>query len=409
MTLKVMYRGTIVGNLSVSDQTKMVFEYSQEWMTSKSSFPISHSLPLSGNYIRGIKDHNFFSNLLPEAAARQSICRDLGISADNDFELLKAIGGECAGALQISPERIEQHPSNSYEKISEETLKKSINSIRSLPRLKAGGIHRLSLAGAQDKWPVYYNKSTLYWPEEGSPSSHILKFINSDYKELNWNESYTTFLASCLGLQVMDVSIHNGYSLVRRYDRIPDSNGEIERLHQEDFCQALGYSSFTKYESEKGPEFAECIKLVRKISTAPLEDVANLIHWQILNLLLGNSDGHAKNLSILYTKKGIRLAPFYDLVCTRIYKGISPDLAFSIGGVSDPGHIGKKDWGKMAEELEISPRYIFRILAGFLNDLDQNLGYFHEQFIQKSGDNPILNRINQLIKKQIRRTRTLLN
>ena len=362
MTLKVMYNNTIVGNLSVNDQSKMVFEYTQKWLNSKKSFPISHSLPLSGNYIRGIKDHNFFTNLLPEAAARQSICRDLGISVDNDFELLKA-----------------------------------------------GGVLRLSLAGAQDKWPVYYNKSTLYWPIEGSSSSHILKFINNDFKGLNWNESYTTFLASCLGLQVMDVSIHNGYSLVCRYDRIADSNGTIIRLHQEDFCQALGYSSFTKYESEKGPEFSKCIKLVREISTAPLEDVANLIRWQILNLLLGNSDGHAKNLSILYTEKGVRLAPFYDLVCTRIYKGISPDLVFSIGGVSDPGHIGKKNWGKMAEELEISSRYIFRILAGFLNELDQNLEHFHEQFIQKSGDNPILIRINQLIKKQIRRTGFLLS
>lgn len=102
-------------------------------------------------------------------------------------------------------------------------------------------------------------------------------------------------------------------------------SGLIIRLHQEDLCQALGYSSHTKHESEGGPGFKDCIHLVRSVSSSPAEDVMNLIRWQVINLLFGNSNGHAKNLSLLFSEDGIRLAPFYDLVCTRIYKRISPD------------------------------------------------------------------------------------
>jgi len=104
MNLKVLYCNSLVGTLHQDQEGRICFTYSREWPVSPDSFPVSQSLPLSGDYEQGTVDHRFFANLLPEAAARETICRGLGISRDNDFELLAAIGGECAGALQIVPE-----------------------------------------------------------------------------------------------------------------------------------------------------------------------------------------------------------------------------------------------------------------------------------------------------------------
>ena len=239
-----------------------------------------------------------------------------------------------------------------------------------------------------------------------APSSHILKFDNRDYRGLTDNETYTTFLAHKLGLPVVDTTARKGYSLTRRYDRPANSDGTIRRQHQEDFCQALGFSYNTKYETEGGPTLKACIELLRDISIKPAEDVMNLIRWQILNLLLGNSDGHAKNISILYTENGPELAPFYDIVCTRVYDGISPDLAFSIGGKTDPGHISSNDWNKFAAELEVSPRLIFRMLNESISALESSLSSWSTGFEELYGKRNVQDRINQLIRRQCRRTLT---
>lgn len=409
MSLNVYYRNSFVGTLGYHDQESRIhFEYSHDWISSPDSFPISQSLPLSGDYKRGTTDHRFFANLLPEAAARETICRGLGISIDNDYELLAAIGGECAGALRIVPEEGNKADVYDYEPISDTDLKKAIDTRISYTRLSAGGKLRLSLAGAQDKWPVYFDGERLYWPLGSAPSSHILKFASRDFKGLNWNEAYTSFVAGHLGLPAVDVSIGNGYSLTQRYDRIKDENGTIYRLHQEDFCQAMGYPYYKKYESDGGPAFRDCIELLKAISVSSAKDQISLLRWQILNLLLGNADGHAKNISILYGENGPELAAFYDLVCTAVYPAISKDLALSVGGNSDPGQIRVEDWNRFAADLGMRPGIILNSLNTFIELLQDNLDDYHKEFVAQNGTDPVLDRINQAIRKQFRRTRTLL-
>ena len=100
--LVVRYQRQTIGELTQSDSALMRFQYNATWVETSSAFPISLSLPLDGSF-SVTTSHNFFANLLPEANVRQQICKSLGISYDNDFQLLKAIGGDCAGALSISP------------------------------------------------------------------------------------------------------------------------------------------------------------------------------------------------------------------------------------------------------------------------------------------------------------------
>ena len=104
--LNVWCNGQHVGYLWRDGGNDIGFQYSEEWLENPVRFPVSVTLPLrSEPYEPGGEKrvaHHFFANLLPEGGSRQRICREKGISEGNDFELLRAIGGECAGALSIA-------------------------------------------------------------------------------------------------------------------------------------------------------------------------------------------------------------------------------------------------------------------------------------------------------------------
>ena len=123
-------------------------------------------------------------------------------------------------------------------------------------------------------------------------------------------------LAKRSGLPVPEVTILQGKHLVyliERYDRKRDDHGRISRLHQEDFCQALGYSYAKKYEGEDGPDLKKCFSLLSDHSTQPIVDKKILLEWAVFNYLIGNCDAHAKNISMLITRENYRLG---TLLCT---------------------------------------------------------------------------------------------
>ncbi len=109
-------------------------------------------------------------------------------------------------------------------------------------------------------------------------------------------------------------------------------DGRLIRLAQTDLCQLAGKPSEVKYETDGGPGFVECFKLVSQYSVMPAVDQRSLLKWLFFNLYTGNNDSHAKNLALLNTKSGLRLAPFYDLMCTRLYSGLGRHFAFQFGG-----------------------------------------------------------------------------
>jgi serine/threonine-protein kinase HipA len=144
-------------------------------------------------------------------------------------------------------------------------------------------------------------------------------------------------LANACDLNVAPIEIGKvediDYLLAQRYDRIQDNEGNIQRLHQEDFCQALGIPSEIKHQSEGGPSLADCFALIRDASSAPAPDLIALLDAVIFNLLIGNHDAHAKNFSwLVMPDRSVRLAPLYDLVCTVYYPELTDKMAMKIGG-----------------------------------------------------------------------------
>jgi serine/threonine-protein kinase HipA len=405
VTLIVYFQGVPAGRLWLDEKRRFVFQYEPGWVENPKAAPLSLSLPLRVEPFEDDLPRAFFSNLLPEAAIRQAVARKLGISELNDFALLEAIGGECAGAVSVLPEGEKPGSEHEYTPLNEQQLHEVVKALPSRPLLAGEEGVRLSLAGAQNKLPVYIEDDRIYLPKGGSPSSHILKPPIRDLEGTVENEAFCMMLAKQMGLPVPGVKVLRGMDtlfFIERYDRRRDEKGKLMRLHQEDFCQALGVSPDQKYESEGGPSFARCFGLLKGHSASPAADQKALLNWVVFNLLIGNADAHAKNLALLFTDDGPRLAPFYDLLCTAIYEGITDKLAMKIGGENRPDWVQVRHWEIFAEDVGIKSRLVTATLRGMAEGIVKDAEDVSARFEEKFGESAVIQKILAVIKKRSR-------
>lgn len=355
----VYYEKSICGYL-YEEQNSISFQYEKEWL--KSKHPISVSLPLQEPAFSEQKTRAFFSNLLPEATIRMMIAKYFGLSERNDIGILKKIGGECAGAISVLSSDTLPDDNGYYEEISESKLRAILDNLPQKPLLIQMSDYRLSLAGAQEKLPVYMKDNRFYLPRGSHPSNYIIKPDIALFKDMSMNELYCMKLAQRLGLPTAETSLIQMDDMrllsVKRYDRARDENGRLRRLHQEDFCQALSVMPDYKYESEGGPSLEDCSLILSRYSSQPILDKHRFIQWIIFNVFIGNTDAHAKNISLLYYDNKIILAPFYDLLSTLIYDSISKKLAMKIGGENRLEWIMLRHWDRLAEKLEVKKAYM---------------------------------------------------
>ncbi len=406
--LNVWQGQRLVGSIWRNELGRIGFCYANEWLAA-GGFAISQSLPLQVDEFppdHGLA-HRYFANLLPEGGARDRIVRDFKI-ANSDFSLLRAIGGECAGALSTLP--IEQRPTaeHRYDKLSENEMVELVLTRGRVYKRSANDTPRLSLAGAQNKCPVLVENDGCWLPMQGAPSSHILKFELPDYRNIPAYETFTTMLAEAIGLPVVSIRLRsvkgNRYALIARYDRYRDENQQIVRLHQEDFCQALGKGYEHKYQADGGPAFADCYRLLKDVSSVPDDDLGCLLDWQIFNALAGNADAHVKNLSLLYHANGnIRLAPCYDLISTCAIEHIDHHLALFVGDQNNPYVLSRKDWMLLAEQCELRPQFVHDRVLEMTRSLVQALQPTRNRFEGLYGHCDALQRIEHVVKKQCRR------
>lgn len=408
--LEVRYGARRVGILRADEERRFVFRYIEDWLRAPDAFPVSIMLPLQPNETVGGGAHAFFANLLPEGGVRHAVCRRLGISEGNDMELLRAIGGECAGALSIVTSSVSlEEPEPEYEELSVQRLQQlASDDDRVVPLLIGGPQTRLSLAGAQDKIPVAVLNGNIHLPLNGSPSTHILKLPNARYPHLPQNEAFILGLARHCELDAVRADVLRTTKphslLVERYDRRrSESRWPATRVHQEDFCQALGLLPAQKYEQEGGPTLVQSVAVVRAHASEPLRDLQRLLRWQVFNAAVGNADGHGKNLSILYGDDGPRLAPFYDLVSTREYSSLDRLMAMSVGGRRNADELGIEQWAALADHLDMRDRAVIQLVRATLEMLRAHLGGWVAEFRQTYGRLPVLQTLPPRIERQIRR------
>ena len=371
-SLSVYLRDASVGVLHLDTRRRFVFQYNQNWLESDQAIPLSLHLPLQTEAFSDDRARPFFANLLPESEPRRVIARKLGISEQNDFALLEAVGGECAGAVSLLPDDVQSDTNPDYRLLTARELNTLIEEMPNRPMLAGEAGVRLSLAGAQNKLPVYFDGQHISLPMGGAPSSHILKPPIAGIPHTVENEAFCMRMADLMGLPVPAIQILQKAQplyLISRYDRELNTMGGLLRIHQEDFCQALGVPPDAKYEVEGGPGLKDCFNLVREHSIQPAADISLLLDWVIFNFFIGNADAHAKNISLLLTDKGPELAPFYDLMCTAVYPQLAKRMAMKIGNENRPDWIIERRWQTFAEEISVN----YRLVQKKLNDVSKTI------------------------------------
>lgn len=376
-TLDVYLHDRYAGQLVQDDTGALGFAYTPAYLARDDARPISFSMPLAEAPYPDRIARPYFSGLLPDEGARRRLAAALGVSEGNAFGLLEIIGGECAGALSLyaegeTPPAVDE---GDIEPLDSARLRDIIQELRVRPLLGGEEGVRLSLAGAQDKLAVCLEGDTIALAKGGRPTTHILKPVIEALDGTVENELFCLRLARRIGLNAPNALLRSAgdlsFILVERYDRIAHPDGRIERLHQEDFCQALSVPPELKYEEEGGPGSAACLDLIARATGRPAADRLAFVRMLIFHYLVGNADAHAKNFALLYRSTAPDLAPAYDVVCTAAYKRLAKRLAMAIGGRAVPDTIQLDNWLALVPATRLAQRLLTRDLTDMAASITQ--------------------------------------
>ena len=354
--LEVWLLSQRAGTLWLKDG-ELQFQYGALWLEQPQAIALSQSLPLQAEPFGDRACRPFFAGLLPEGQLRQRIAQQCQISRSNDFGLLVVIGGDCAGAVSLVVGDQVAAP-DAVEWLEQDQLIALLDDLPQRPMLAQRDGLRLSLAGAQDKLPVVFDGARIGLPLGSTASTHILKPAIAAVEGSVINEAFCMALGKAMGLQVADAEIlaagDRQVLLVGRYDRRRGDGERWLRLHQEDFCQALGIQPELKYQNEGGPDLTACFGLLRRATRPSAPQVIRLLDAVAFNALIGNHDAHAKNFSLLYTERTPTLAPLYDLLCTAVYPTLTAKMAMKLGSKYRFSEVQSRHWEKFAEAAGLS-------------------------------------------------------
>lgn len=363
--LVALLGGRVVGHVEQNLQGKLRFTYDQVWRDWPGAYPLSLSMPIGRREHEDEKIRPYLEGLLPD---NDWILRRWGsqfhVSARNPFTLLAHVGEDCAGAVQFCrPDRVaelrnEVHPPVRW--LSDAEVAEILRELRTenaTGRVTADPGY-FSLPGAQPKTALLYQDGQWGVPSGRTPTTHILKPPLGDLEGFAENEHLCLRLAGALGLPVARSEVMRFDSeaaiVVERYDRLAVGE-QIMRVHQEDFCQALGIPPRIKYEAEGGPGAAAMAAVLREFSSAPDEDLDTLLRALALNWAIGGTDAHAKNFSLLIATRQVRLAPLYDVASILPYPRRIPlqkaNLALRVGGEYRIPKIGRRHWERLVTEM----------------------------------------------------------
>lgn len=364
--------GRIVGNNS-SDSC---FAYSDNYLKSEGAAPISLSLPLQPEPFSPAQTRKFFEGLLPEGFTRRNLAQWMHVAEGDYLSLLYGLGRECLGALCVSVPG--ETVSASYSRITEDEVR----------QLAAEGATKsaelvlkshLSLTGASGKVGLYYDPGNSVWylPQGTAPSTHIVKQSHVRLGGIVTNEQLSLLTAARCGIEIADsFIIDTGHGedaevlfATRRYDRRFAADSKLVdglpcplRLHQEDFAQAMGIPADEKYEKEPRGYLRGMFDLLRRYSADPITDQLKLWDIVVFNFLVGNTDSHIKNFSLLYSpnQRAVRLAPAYDIVSTSVYPESTREMAFFIGDALSLDDLTRDSFRLAAREIGLGERMAMR-------------------------------------------------
>jgi serine/threonine-protein kinase HipA len=395
------------GVLEQDANATLSFTYNEDYLASSSARIISVSMPLTETAYTNTTAKPFFSGLLPDESSRNRLANALGVSDTNAFGMLEIIGGDCAGALALYPHDSDMNKHNAVDEVlDEKQLDNLLKELSGNPLLGGRKDIRLSLAGAQDKLAVKVHDDKVMLVKNGEPTTHILKPAIQGLKGTSQNEAFCMMLARRVGLNAPHVQFstteNTAYILVERFDRDSSDNNAIQRLHQEDFCQALSVPPELKYEDEGGPGVDASLKLIQGVANQPAADRLSFLHMQIFHYLVGNADAHAKNFALLHARDATApcLAPVYDVVCTAVYPRLTKKMAMRIGNRNNPSTLHLKHWLDLVPDTKASQKLLTKEMKRLALDIVPQAQQLFDESTQLGIDHPVLKDLLKVIVKR---------
>ena len=346
-SLSIWTNGLRLGVWTIPARGEMQLQYDADWVKSDAGRPLSLSLPfnIENVSLKGEKVFNFFDNLLPDSdAIRKRVAERFKTGSTDAFDLLKAIGRDCVGAVQLLGET--ELP-DAFEKIegtplTEEDIERYLDETTAPGGFAAArdpdADFRVSIAGAQEKTAFLRWNGKWQKPHGSTPTTHIFKLPmglvggrRADFSTSVDNEWLCLRLLKAYGLNVAEATMETfgkqRVLVVERFDRRTSPDGRwLMRLPQEDFCQVEGVSPLRKYESEGGPGLKALFTTLKQSVNAE-NDMRTLLASQVLFWLLRAPDGHAKNFSVHILPGGrFRMTKLYDVMSAYPVLGDGPNL-----------------------------------------------------------------------------------
>ncbi|MYB98472.1 MAG: type II toxin-antitoxin system HipA family toxin [Gemmatimonadetes bacterium] len=406
--------GRLLGEITRDAKGRLRFTYDAAWRADDTAYPLSLSMPLTAAEHGHDRIEPWLWGLLPDnenVLARWA--RRFQVSARSAFSLLRATGQDCPGGVQFArAERAGRLLGAGPREVdwlttaNVETRLRTLRSDNSAWRLEED-VGQFSLAGAQAKTALLLESRRWGIPRGVTPTTHILKPPIPGFPGHCENEHICLAVAGALGIPVARSRVcrfgEETAIVVERYDRTK-VGGRLARLHQEDLCQALGRSPLNKYESEGGPGCRDIGGAVRSYCNRPGEDLRTFVKAIALNRVLGGTDAHARNFSLLIGAAGnVRLAPLYDLASALPYPGhYAPrlKLAMKVGGEARLGYIRIRHWERFAAEVGLPSEEVLGICQSVAAEVPDRLADVVAAARSEGLDHPVVGRLHQTVTKQ---------
>lgn len=356
-----------------------------------------------------------FENLLPEGDLRTHIAQATHMATKDVSGMLGVIGGECAGALTLWPDGSEPPAPPRYEPCSTPSLGQLFDAANAQYALLQQRT-RQAMSGAQDKVVLLRRSSgtdtdDYLLPLDGAPGTVLCKRGRGSFPGLVHNELAGMSLMECAGVPTAAHTV-NGLDRTLyetwRFDRQLGNDGRVRRLHAEDGCQITGYTSLAKYADPRGPSYQSIMAALRRHSADATTDGERLLRWAVANIVIGNRDAHAKNISILHDLDGtIRLAPAYDVICTLVYP-IETMLPLPFGGHRRTAAFTHDMWRVAAREFSVTAAYAREVADDVITRVRATVDDVLQRTGQIAGTHDILARISDVVKAECSHLRTTL-
>ena len=412
----------IMGEVRRSRSGRLSFVYDAGWQASRGAWPLSLSMPLVVSEHEHGRIEPWLRGLLPDnEAVLARWGQRFHVSPRNAFALIGAVGEDCAGAVRFTtPERVPallETGSGTVEWLEVGEVAQRLARLRrdhSAWRL-ARDTGQFSLAGAQPKTAFLFDGERWGVPSGSAPTTHILKPPIDGFDGHAQNEHMCLALARELGLpaarsQVLRFEAEVAI-VVERYDRLRSAPG-IRRLHQEDLCQALGLPPTRKYQNEGGPSVGALLEVVRMHSGEFREDAWTIARACVLNWLIGGTDAHAKNFSMLIGAGGrARLAPLYDVASTLAwdYDVKKLKLATKVGGTYLLEAIGRRQWEQFATESRLPKEEVLGACRAMAHDLPEAVHAVASRVRRDGLDHPVIGLLADTLSARAERCARLLS